>query len=280
MNIKNKTDHSMQKYFDCHDPEYLEEILDVPCIICDSDVNILYLSKKFDRILSYIRELPEEKKSNGSDSTKEYIPEINKQLKLKLNKEKGNEVKKTEITLNGNSFIFSVKKFGRKKEEGFVLKYEPEVKPADCVAYVMKLNKILHTINRIICATSSAENQKDLLPTALKMTVELMNFDAGAIYFPDRDMGTASMDVYYGLYDLFFESEIDLKSENSNYSGVFRDNKAIYMEQYLGVPHEEDESGVFSMAIIPVTTDEQTIAILSIATSNLHRFSELEKETL
>ncbi|EHQ35033.1 histidine kinase [Methanoplanus limicola DSM 2279] len=276
MNIKNKTDNSMQKYFDCHDPEFLEEILDVPCIICDSGLNIIYLSKKFDRILSYIQELPEERSSFSSESSKEYIPEINEQLKLNA----GNEIKKAEIILNGNNFTFSVRKFGNKSTEGFILKYEPEVKPADCVADVMKLNKILHTINRIICATSSADNQKDLLPIALKMTVELMNFDAGAIYFPDSDMGSASMDVYYGLYDLFFDSEIDLKSEESNYFGVFRDNKAIYIEQYLGVPHEEDESGVFSMAIIPVTADDRTIAILSIATSNLHRFSELEKETL
>ncbi|UUX93671.1 GAF domain-containing sensor histidine kinase [Methanoplanus endosymbiosus] len=271
----------MQKYFDCHDTEFLEEILDVPCIICDSNINILYLSKKFNKIISYIQELPDEKSRSESEGPKEHIPEINEQLKLKLNTEEKDTIKKTEITLNGNRFIFSVRKFsGNNKSEGFILRYEPEVEPADCVVHVMKLNKILHTINRIICATSSAENQRDLLPIALRMTVELMNFDAGAIYFPDSNLRSASMDVYYGLYDLFFDSKINLKSENSNYSGVFRDNKAIYTEQYLGVPHEENESGVFSMAIIPVITDEKTIAILSIATSNIHRFSELEKETL
>jgi len=270
----------MKEYFSCHDSEFLEDILDVPCIICDSETNILYLSKKFNIILSYIQELPAGKITSESDISEEYLPEINKQLKLKLNEKERDSIKKTEIILKDNRFLFSVRKFRSHKAEGFILKYEPDVKPADCVVHVMKLNKILHTINKIICATSSAQNQKDLLPTALKMTVELMNFDAGAIYFPDNDMKKASMDVYYGLYDLFFDGEIDLKSEESYYSEVFRENKALYREQYLGVPHEKDESGVFSMAIIPVTNDGQITAILSIATSNLHRFSELEKETL
>ncbi|WOF16677.1 GAF domain-containing protein [Methanoplanus sp. FWC-SCC4] len=150
----------------------------------------------------------------------------------------------------------------------------------EAILDIRTLNRKLHIINQIMNASVSAKTPSDALNNVVSKTVELMEFDAGALYCIDKNNKKADLTSYYGLYQLYFPKVLTPDICRPPHNEVFLNKKPCYLEEYLGVPHEEGEMGVFSVASVPVTVDGKVIGSLNIATSSFHKFSPEEKETL
>ncbi len=141
-------------------------------------------------------------------------------------------------------------------------------------------NRRLEIINRIIRAGASSMTLDEILDVVLRQTVELMDFDAGAMYLVDRSRQRADLKAFYGMYDLYFPDVLTIDICRSRYREVFVEGSACYTEKYCNVDHETGELGVFSLASIPITVSSEVIGSINIASSSFHRFSGLEKSIL
>ncbi len=145
---------------------------------------------------------------------------------------------------------------------------------------IRSCNRRIAIINRIMRASASSMASGEILQTVLQQTVELMDFDAGAVYLVDPRLKRADLKAFFGLYDLYFPDVLTLEICTSHYREVFLEGQCCYTEKYLNVAHECGELGVFSLASIPVTIGGKVIGSIHIASSSFHRFTDLEKSTL
>ncbi|WP_128692522.1 sensor histidine kinase [Methanoculleus taiwanensis] len=141
-------------------------------------------------------------------------------------------------------------------------------------------NRRIGVINRIMRASASPVASGEVLQTVLQQTVELMDFDAGAVYLVDPRFKRADLKAFFGLYDLYFPDVLTVDICTPHYREVFLEGRPCYAEKYLNVSHESGELGVFSLAGIPVTVGGRVIGSIHIASSSFHRFTDLEKSTL
>lgn len=145
---------------------------------------------------------------------------------------------------------------------------------------INELNRRLHIINEIISLSASTTDPAGIINTAVRKTVELLNFDAGTFYCLDEDRKTAKIAAYYGLYEMYFPSVISEGDGMYPFLEVYCEKKPVYAEQYLGAPHDTGELGVFSTGCVPVISDDLVIGSLNVATSSFHKFTLPEKETI
>lgn len=141
-------------------------------------------------------------------------------------------------------------------------------------------NRRLEIINRIIHASASPMTLEEILQAVIRQTVELMDFDAGAVYLVDRHRRRADIRAFYGMYDLYFPDVLTIEICRARYREVFGEGRACYAEKYCSVEHETGELGVFSLASIPITGPSGVIGSVNIASSSFHRFTSLEKDIL
>ncbi len=147
-------------------------------------------------------------------------------------------------------------------------------------AEIHACNRRLEIINRIIRAGASSMTLDEILEVVIRQTVELMGFDAGAVYLVDRCRERADLRAFYGMYDLYFPDVLTIDICRSRYREVFVEKNACYTEKYCNVDHETGELGVFSLASIPITSRSGVIGSINIASSSFHRFTRLEKSIL
>ncbi|WP_220682641.1 sensor histidine kinase [Methanofollis formosanus] len=141
--------------------------------------------------------------------------------------------------------------------------------------------KRLATVNAIIRATADPDTLAGVLTEVARLTVGLLDFDAGAVYLTDRSGGPARLQAYHGLYHLYFPETLGSDEWEAHWQTVFCEGRASYTEAYLGVPHEEGELGVYSVAAVPVLGPSgAVIGALAAASSSPHRFTPEEQETL
>ncbi|WP_165394804.1 GAF domain-containing sensor histidine kinase [Methanofollis fontis] len=152
----------------------------------------------------------------------------------------------------------------------------------DADELIGRINRQIGTINGIIRACTSPASLADTLGAVVQKTVELMDFDAGAIYLVDRTGGCAALRADFGLYRLYFAETLCSGGEHGEWwDSIFGGCRPCYGEAYLSVEHEEGELGVYSCAVVPVVIPGGgVIGALAIASSNFHQFTPLEKETL
>jgi len=145
---------------------------------------------------------------------------------------------------------------------------------------VRRVNRQLSIINRIISATTSPMHPADILQAVLKNTVQLLDFDAGAIYLVNSKIKKAELKAFMGVYDLYFPDVLTLDICRSQYREVFLERRACYGEKYFNISHESGELGVFSLASIPILVGPDVIGSINIASSSFHQFTDLEREIL
>jgi signal transduction histidine kinase len=144
-----------------------------------------------------------------------------------------------------------------------------------------RLNRQLGIILDILRSTTSSSSLHDTLTAVVQKTVELLDFDAGAVYLSDKKRVFADLRARYGLYTLYFPESVDLVMAAPEVLAVFHQGRPDYSETYLEVDHEEGELGVYSRAIVPVSVPDGTVlGALAIASSDFHCFTPLEQETL
>jgi len=144
-----------------------------------------------------------------------------------------------------------------------------------------RLNRQFGIILDILRSTTSSASLYDTLMSVVRKTVELLNFDAGAVYLMDRTGTFADLRAFYGLYTLYFQEHLEVGTAEPAVRSVFLEGRPGYSETYLNIAHEEGELGVYSRAVVPVSIPNGTVlGALAIASSDFHCFSPLEQETL
>lgn len=144
-----------------------------------------------------------------------------------------------------------------------------------------RLNLQLGIVLDILRSTTSSSSLHDTLTSVVQKTVELLDFDAGAIYLSDKKRVSANLRARYGLYTLYFPESVDLAIAAPEMLAVFHQGRPDYSEAYLEVAHEEGELGVYSRAIVPVSVPDGTVlGALAIASSDFHPFTPIEQESL
>ncbi|WP_265582270.1 ATP-binding protein [Methanofollis aquaemaris] len=139
----------------------------------------------------------------------------------------------------------------------------------------------LAILNAIIRAAAAPGTLAEVLTNVARLTVRLLDFDAGAVYLADRAGGSARLQAYHGLYRLYFPESVGPGEREGYWHTVFCEGRASYAEAYLGVPHEKGELGIYSVAAVPVLGPSgAVIGALAAASSSPHRFTPIEQETL
>ncbi|RXE56775.1 hypothetical protein ABH15_00970 [Methanoculleus taiwanensis] len=141
-------------------------------------------------------------------------------------------------------------------------------------------NQQLRIINRIIATATSSMTLDEILVSSLEEILTMLDFDAGAVYLINPGTGMADLHAVAGIKNLYFPQVRVLDPAVPLIHDVIAGGTARYCEQYLDVDHEAGESGIFSLAKIPITFSEEVLGVICIASSNRHRFSDSEKETL
>lgn len=144
-----------------------------------------------------------------------------------------------------------------------------------------RLSRQLGIVLDIIRSTTSSSSLQDTLAAVVQKTVELLDFDAGAIYLRDKKRPSADLRACCGLCTLYFPASVDLEAAPPSVRAVYLEGRSDYSEDYLDIAHEEGELGVYSRAIVPVRVPDGTVlGALAIASSDFHRFTPIEQESL
>ncbi|MFX1277722.1 MAG: PAS domain S-box protein, partial [Promethearchaeota archaeon] len=139
----------------------------------------------------------------------------------------------------------------------------------------------LEILNKIILAVNKTDELPLLLNKALEATIELMNFDAGAIYLTKGSRKTAEFVCHKGLPLDFINMSRRQNLSESSFDIVFIHGRPIFSEKYYKYePIITAKWGILSFASIPLYAKENVIGALNIASKTRHIFSIQEKDLL
>ncbi len=140
-------------------------------------------------------------------------------------------------------------------------------------------NRQLSIINQIIGMATSTAGPADLLRTALKRTLELLEFSSGGIYLIDDGGERAVLTVCQGLPELFVGRVRTLDIRIQPYRDLFVEGSPYYADHHEPAP-EPRAIGVSSLAGIPLVAGDRVIGALLIASRERHVFTEDERRVL
>ncbi|KUG18947.1 sensory transduction histidine kinase [hydrocarbon metagenome] len=147
-------------------------------------------------------------------------------------------------------------------------------------------NHQLVVLNEIIGASASSLSLAELLETALVKTLELMDFDTGAIYMLDADRRRATLQYHRGLPDEFLFLNRTIAVHHWPQNIVFVAGKPRYVEQpqnRLPGSLEEgflDEFCVSSLACIPLIAESVVVGALYVGSRRKAAFTGVDRELL
>ena len=144
-----------------------------------------------------------------------------------------------------------------------------------------ELNRKAETLYRIIVSANQAEDLGSLLEAILKSTLEMVDFDAGAIYLLNEKRETVALHCHRGLSPGFIE-EVRRYSINDPYSGhLFVEKKPLYIENFHEFkPDRARKYGIASVAIIPLIYRDRAIGSLNLSRTTPHHFTPEDKDLL
>ena len=141
--------------------------------------------------------------------------------------------------------------------------------------------KKIEILNRIIIASNEATNFFSFLDSVLSCTLELMDFEGGAIYIADRNEKIIEMASEKGLPADFVERVKRVRYDVSPRDIVLIKGQPIFTENYPKIdPENSKKWGILSLASIPLFSKEEIVGALNIASKSRYIFSEEEKDTL
>ncbi|KQC04466.1 MAG: hypothetical protein APR53_10495 [Methanoculleus sp. SDB] len=151
-------------------------------------------------------------------------------------------------------------------------------------------NSQLSIINTIIRAATSSCEPHAFLTFSLARILEMLDFDAGAIYLIDSETHEAGLITVQGLTDEekteFNRSLQKLQTDIQPYNAYFIRSQSVFSE----ITETDDELssasslrifarkiGMTVFAAIPLTTEERTVGVMFIASRHRAQFSDEEK---
>jgi two-component system sensor histidine kinase KdpD len=151
---------------------------------------------------------------------------------------------------------------------------------------IFEQHKQLSIINEIIRVANSSLILDEMLEMVLKITLNLLDFDAGWIYLKSPDGRTAAMKAHYGLPESFIEEKTTVFVRDWPYNLVFCACQPRYVENLPDSPPGMidsrilEEVGALSFAGIPLVSDSVVVGALYIGQRTGHQFSGREKTIL
>jgi PAS domain S-box-containing protein len=136
----------------------------------------------------------------------------------------------------------------------------------------------LEIINQIIIAGNKATNIDSLLSSILNCVLDLVCFEAGAIYLTNFTTKSAEIKHHKNLSEDIIEKYNTLPINKDPYKIVFLDGKPLYIQEF-DQNHDEGLSES-SMATVPIFDNHQIIGALSIITSHSLTLTKKEKRIL
>ena len=136
-------------------------------------------------------------------------------------------------------------------------------------------NRRLLLLNRIIGASVAARSAGELLERALDLTLTLLGYDCGAVYYPDA--GGDRVTPYYqrNMPEICLEQMKDI-------SETLWIGHPCYIER--GQSHGTDallrRSGLAALASIPLTAESETVGVLAVGSRDRGFFSPGERGLL
>jgi len=128
-------------------------------------------------------------------------------------------------------------------------------------------------LGNTLCKTT---NLTDALDGILKTVVQLEGIDSGGIYLIDGQTGRFDTSSSQGLSSHFLSSFIKESGETSIDKPVYLTMKDIQHSKTI----EEQYKNLTAVAIIPVTSEDKTVAILSLASHTHEEIPERDRRTL
>jgi len=128
-------------------------------------------------------------------------------------------------------------------------------------------------LGNTLCKTT---NLTDALDGILKTIVQLEGIDSGGIYLIDGQTGRFDASSSQGLSSHFLSSFYKESGETSIDKPVYLTTKDIQDSQTI----EEQYKNLTAVAIIPVTSEDRTVAILSLASHTHEEIPERDRRTL
>jgi DNA-binding response OmpR family regulator len=124
-----------------------------------------------------------------------------------------------------------------------------------------------------LCKTS---NLTDALDSILKTVVQLEGFDSAGIFLIDSKTGKFNISSSHGLSSHFLSSFFKETGETTIKKPVYLTMKEIQSSDAI----DEQYRNFTALAILPVTSEDRTVAILSLASHTHHEIPEMNKRTL
>ncbi|MFX0072151.1 MAG: PAS domain S-box protein, partial [Candidatus Hermodarchaeota archaeon] len=139
----------------------------------------------------------------------------------------------------------------------------------------------LEILNRIILTGNKTDDLLKLLKKGLRSTLELMYFDAGAIYIINESKNNAELICYRGLSLDFLETSKWGLLKDGPYNRVFNQGRPIFRQDYSKIePNNTDKWNFQTFAIVPLIANKEIIGSLNIISKSNHIFSIQEKDLL
>ena len=156
-----------------------------------------------------------------------------------------------------------------------------ENKPKELEKQSKERFKKIEILNHIIIASNEATNFLSFLDSVLNSTLELMDFEGGAIYIADRKEKTIEMISEKGFPPDFVERVKKVRYDVSPRDIVLIKGQPIFTENYPKIdPDNSKKWGILSLASVPLFSKEGIIGALNIASKSRYSFSEEEKDSL
>ena len=156
-----------------------------------------------------------------------------------------------------------------------------ENKPKELEKQSKERFKKIEILNHIIIASNEATNFLSFLDSVLNSTLELMDFEGGAIYIADIKEKTIEMISEKGFPPDFVERVKKVRYDVSPRDIVLIKGQPIFTENYPKIdPDNSKKWGILSLASVPLFSKEGIIGALNIASKSRYSFSEEEKDSL
>jgi|GEM_PF-1775016 len=143
-----------------------------------------------------------------------------------------------------------------------------------------KRNEQLYVINQVISTATSSMNTDECLNLALGKVLELLHFEGGAIFLPDKGDEKARITAIISTENaekslLSYLQAIDITAPE--YCPASREGTPVFRECS---DWKEDENCTFSSATIPLISRGKIVGVMVVAGGYEHRFTEEERELL
>jgi PAS domain S-box-containing protein len=141
--------------------------------------------------------------------------------------------------------------------------------------------KRMEILNRIIRKANESEDLPSLATLLVDHTIDLMDFDAGALFLLNEAEGVIELQYARGYSPAYAEERARVSIDEPHTAVLYRDHKPLWTEDVeLAPPEIVEREHITVMAGIPLVAGGRVIGNLGISSSRRYQFTEAEKDLL